>query len=227
MASQLSASVVTVSSFDSNLSVNPASEYTVTASLGDPTVFSFTRIGNLDGGTVDDTLSFDLVYTIYTGSSFDGTNLTLGTSVALADTTNPHFLNNYVNDPSNNAVEAGDGFTASITNLSYTSGEGFNSPTATFLGFDEITKFGGGDTDVYLGTTGAATQTVASATGTAISLGGVTNLTFTAAGSSGQRWRDLDFSFEVPDAVVAVPEPSSVALLGSLLAGCMLRRRRH
>jgi hypothetical protein len=221
----LHAAVVTINSFDPN--GNGSAGFTVTPSAaGDPTTYSFTRTADLDGGTIDDTLSFDFVYTMYTGSSFDGTNVTLGTSVALVDFSNPHYMNNYVGDPNTNTVEPGNSFTVSITNISYTSGEGFNSPGISFDGFNSIAKFGGSSAvDIYLGTTGAVTKTVAEGTGTTITLDGVTTLAMTTAltsGTTNQRWRDLNFSFTVP---TAIPEPASAAMLlmGSLI--CLARRR--
>lgn len=223
----LRASLVTFNTFDANgtrASTNVGA-FAVTQSVGDPTVYSFSRTGNLDGGTVNDTLSFDFVYTMFTGSSFNGTNVTLGSSVALADLTNTHYMNNYVGDSNTNQVATGDSFSASITNISYTSGEGFNTPGVSFDGFNSLSKFGGGDADVYIGTTNATTAAVGTGNGP-VSLGGVTNLVLTASGNSNQRWRDLNFTFTVPDAIaVTVPEPSSATmfLIGSLI--CLRRRR--
>ncbi len=220
------AAIVTFNTFDAN--GTQSSGFTITPSApGDPTTYSFTRTANLDGGTIDDTLSFDFVYTMYTGSSFDGTNVTLGTSVALASLGNSHYMNNYVGDGNTNFVSAGDSFTASITNISYTSGEGFNVPAVSFDGFNSLSKFGNGAADIYVGTDSAVTKTVGSGNGP-ITLDGVTDLAITTAlttGDSNQRWRDLNFSFTVPDAT-AVPEPSSFALLGIGLAGFAVRRRR-
>ena len=229
--SSLNASLVNFTIFDANgtQANSNVGTFTVTPSAaGDPTTYSFTRTGNLDGGTINDTLSFDFVYTMYTGSSFDGTDVTLGTSVALANFSNPHFMNNYVGDTNTNVLAPCDSFTVSITNISYTSGEGFNSPGVSFDGFNSIAKFGGSSPDaIYLGTTGAVTKTVASGTGTTITLDGVTDLAMTTSittGTTNQRWRDLNFSFTVPDAL-AVPEPSSALmfLIGSVV--CLARRR--
>ena len=219
-ASVAQAAVVSITGFDA--SSTAISSFTVTATANNPTVYSFTRTGNLDGGTVNDTLSFDLTYTLYTGSTFDGTGAgTLGTSVAQANLGNAHFINNYTGDTDTNSVAAGDSMTLSVSNLSYTSGEGFTAPVLAFNGFNEISKFGNGTADIYLGADGSDVRTISSAN-EPLSLGGVTSLTMTASAVSNQRWRDLDFSFTVPD---AVPEPSSTSLLG--LAGLVLILRRR
>lgn len=225
----LHAGIITFTTFDANGTQANSSvgSFTVTPSAaGNPTTYSFTRTGNLDGGTINDTLSFDFVYTMYTGSSFDGTNVTLGTSVALAGFSNPHYMNNYVGDGNTNNVTAGDSFQVNIANISYTSGEGFTNPGISFDGFNSISKFGGGDADIFIGTTSAVTKAVGTENGP-ISLDGVSNLVVTTAltsGTSNQRWRDLNFSFTVPDSA-AVPEPSSalILLIGAVV--CLARRR--
>ena len=153
--------------FDANGSgaFSNVGEFSVTPSAGDPTTYSFTHTANMDGGTINDTFTFDLVYTMYTGSTFDGNDVTLGSSVALNDFNNPHFMNNYVGDTDTNQVAAGDSFTANITNIVYSSGEGFTSPGVSFRGFNTISKFGDGDDDLLLGTTAATTLAVPTATG--------------------------------------------------------------
>jgi len=126
------ASIVNFTTLDAN-GTQPNSSvgaFTVTTSTsGTSTIYSFTQTGNLDGvGTANDTLSFDLIYDVYTGSTFDGTNVTLGTPTAYNTGGNIHFMNDYIADPDTNAVEAGNSCSASISNIMYTSGEGFNAP---------------------------------------------------------------------------------------------------
>jgi len=190
---------------------------------GNSTVFTLSKTANLDGGALDDTLSFELVYTIYTGSSFSDGDVTLGSSVAIA-TSNLHFGQGYTGDPDTNFLEPGNSFTLSIRNISYTDGEG--DETMTFVGFNHMSKFGAGTEDFYLGTIGYTTVSVGG-TGAEVNLGGLTDVTLTTsitAGTANQRLRDLDFSFET----AAVPEPSSFALLAGCFAltSIMVRRRR-
>lgn len=219
------AATINWTSFDAN--GGDAAGYTVTKShaLDGTVTYSFTRTANLDGGTVNDTLSFDLVYKMYTGSTFAGGDVTLGTQVAAQNPiSDAHYMNAYVGDADGNQVAAGDSFTMTVQNLTYSSGEGFTSPTLSFNGFTSIKKFGGGTADVYLGTTGATTETIGG-TGSALALGGVTELTMTASANSNQRWRDLAFSITVPDAD-PIPEPTSAALIGLGISSALLRRRR-
>lgn len=186
-------------------SVGAFSVTTTSADGASSTVYRFTAAGNLDGGTINDTLSFDFVYTIYTGSSISGSDVTLGTpSSLLSGSTNVHFMQDYVGDLNVNRLAAGESFTVVIQNVEYTDGEG-DGEVATFSGFDEITKFGAGDTPVLIGTDNAISLNVDAATGSVISLGGVSNLTLTTSITSGvadQRLRDLDFTFEIAQPVV-------------------------
>ena len=113
----------------------------VSSAVGGPTIYSFTLINDLDGGGINDTLTFDLVYTLYTGSTISGGNVTLGPTVALSGLTT-HFGQNYVGEPDINTLQAGDSFSLSIQNINYTDGEG-NPDIARFLGFEDMHKFGG------------------------------------------------------------------------------------
>ena len=193
----------------------------VSSAVGGPTIYSFTLINDLDGGGINDTLTFDLVYTLYTGSTISGGNVTLGPKVALSGLTT-HFGQNYVGEPDINTLQAGDSFSLSIQNINYTDGEG-NPDIARFLGFEDMHKFGGGTEDLLLGTTGYTALSVG-ASGLPVDFGGfVEDLVLTTSitsGSTAQRLRDLQFSFEV------VPEPSSTALLGLGGLALMLRRKR-
>jgi hypothetical protein len=199
---------------------------TLVSSFGDPTTYSFTLVNDLDGGGVDDTLTFDFVYTIYTGSTISGGDVTLGTTQTIASPGNAHFGQYPTGDPNTNAMLPGDSFRLSIQNISYTDGEG-DSNIARFLGFERFTKFGGSSDgqDLLLGTTSYTTLDVGTSTSSVVDFGGyvaddlvlTTNIT---SGSANQRFRDLHFDFEV------VPEPSSTALLGLGGLALMLRRKR-
>lgn len=231
--------VITFTTFDAHGSgsnyqldgVN-AGSFAVTSSQGDPTTYSFSQTADLDGGTVNDTLTFDFVYTIYTGSTISGGDVILGTSQPLTNpSANSHFGQNYVGDgvdpgTSTNNLEAGDSFKLSIQNIVYTDGEG-DGDIANFLGFVDMHKFGGGTDDLLLGTTGYTNLTVG-ASGLAVDFGGyvagdLVLTTSIASGSTAQRLRDLQFTFET----VPVPEPSSTALLGLGLSSLLLRRKRN
>lgn len=193
--------------------------FTVTGSFspsGNTYTFSFTQTGNLDSGTVDDTLSFDLIYEAYTGSTISGGNVTLGTTqVAPIVTRNWH----------TGSFDAGETLSLQIANVSYTDGEG--DGTIVFNGFQAITPTSYTDTptgniDYYVGLAGATTITddptfnadLLTANGTSTSL-------FFTAGGGPVRLRNLDFQFET----ITVPEPSSIMLFGLALSGLAFRRR--
>lgn len=95
---------------------------TVGKTFGDPTTYSFTLVNDLDGSGVDDTLTFDFVYTIYTGSTISGGDVTLGTTETIASTGNSHFGQYPTDDPDLNTLSTGDSFRLSIQNISYTDG---------------------------------------------------------------------------------------------------------
>ena len=201
---------------------------TVGTSFGDPTTHSFTLVNDFDGGGVNDTITFDFVYTIYTGSTFDGSNVTLGTTQAIVG--NSHFGQwEDGADPNRNVLSPGDSFRLSIQNITFSSGEGY-AGIARFLGWEQFTKFGGSleGQDLLLGTTGYTTLDVGTATGSVVDFnptgkyvtGDLVLTTNITSGTANQRFRDLHFDFEV------VPEPSSSALLGLGLSSLLLRRRR-
>lgn len=198
--------------------------------FGDPTTYSFTLVNDLDGGGVNDTLTFDFVYTIYTGSTISGGDVTLGTTQTIVDPGNSHFGQYPTGDPDTNVLSPGDSFRLSIQNISYTDGEG-DSNIARFLGFQQFSKFGGSSDgqDLLLGTTNYTTLDVGTGSGSVIAFNPdgyvaddlvlTTNIT---SGTANQRLRDLHFDFEVS----AVPEPSSTTLLGLGGLALILRRRK-
>ena len=201
---------------------------TLVNSFGDPTTYSFSLTGDLDGGSIDDTLTFDFVYTIYAGSTYDGNDVTLGTTQTITSPGNLHFGQYPTDDTDTNAMLPGDSFRLSIQNINYIDGEG-NPDFAKFLGFEQFVKFGvsSDGQDLLLGTTNYTTLDVGTASGSVVAFnpGGyvagdlvlTTNIT---SGTANQRFRDLQFDFEV------VPEPSSTALLGLGGLALMLRRKR-
>ena len=147
---------------------------TLVSSFGDPTTYSFTLVNDLDGGGVDDTLTFDFVYTIYTGSTISGGDVTLGTTQTIASPGNLHFGQYPTGDPNTNAMLPGDSFRLSIQNISYTNGEGGSRAAVRFLGFERFTKYGGSSDgqDLRLGTTSTTTLDVGTSTGSVIDFGG-------------------------------------------------------
>ena len=78
--SVIHADIITIENFDPVQT--DVSDFTVTTSTtGNTVIHSFTQTGDLDGaGIADDTLSFDLVTNAFTDSTFDGTNVSLGTN---------------------------------------------------------------------------------------------------------------------------------------------------
>ncbi|MGJ8656616.1 MAG: PEP-CTERM sorting domain-containing protein [Akkermansiaceae bacterium] len=190
-------------------------DVTVSALVDGARTFSFTQTGDLDGGSIDDTLSFNLVYEAYTGSTFDGTDVTLGT----ASTPNVNNVNWH-----NNEFTSGNTLSLAVTDIVYTDGEG--DETLSFDGFTAInpTNYSSavaGDVDYYVGLLGATTITGDPTFTANLTSSGTGPLYFTASDGP-VRLRNLDFQFETSP----IPEPSSTALLGLGFAAFALRRRR-
>lgn len=215
----LSANAAVINILNMTAEDTSRSGFTISVTGTTTKTFSFSQTGDLDGGLGgDDTLTFDLIYEAYTGSTFDGTDVTLGATQITPNTNNVNFHSN--------AFEGGNTLFLQVANISYTSGES----TVTFNGFTAIqptsyASTGDGDFDYYVGLTGASTVTGdPTFTPSLTSNGTDPTLYFTSAtGQDPVRLRNLDFQFETS----AVPEPSSVALLGLGVAGFMLRRRRN
>ncbi|MEM7391735.1 MAG: Ig-like domain-containing protein, partial [Verrucomicrobiota bacterium] len=125
-----------------------ATVWTVSAATnGNDVLYSWTRTGDLDGLGTDDTLSFDLRLRTYTGSSFDGTDVNLGTAYNVAGDTDLNPPNQHFGP--NGDIDNNQSFQLSIENISYTQGEGLGWEAA-FGGFTAISKYGG-DSDYYVG----------------------------------------------------------------------------
>ena len=191
------------------------------ALVGSTRTFTLTQTGDLDSGTFDDTLSFDLIYEAYTGSTFSAGDVTLGA----ASTPNVNNVNWH-----NNNFTTGNTLSLEVANVSYTDGEG--DETIAFNGFTSIRSisFGAGPTtpagniDYYVGLLGATTVTGDPTFTPSLTSNGTSPSLFFTASNGPVRLRDIDFQFET---VAAVPEPSSFAIIGSALACFAVRRRRR
>lgn len=203
---------------------NETNQFTVTVVAdGNDWLYSWTKTGDLDGlGLADDTLSFDLRSSAFTGSSYSAEtgDVTLGTafdySVGGTVTTpvDQHFGPDY-------DIDTDQSFQLSIENISFTQGEALGWG-ASFAGFTAMGIYSdpAGTETFYIGTLGAETITPAASGLTFSSAQQV--LTVTSVQNS-KRIRDIDFAF-----TIAIPESSSYALLAGLtgLAFVMVRRRR-
>ncbi|MCP5536221.1 MAG: hypothetical protein H7A51_08315 [Akkermansiaceae bacterium] len=155
------------------------------------TVYATTT--DFDGGGTDDTLTFDVVYDYYTGSTFSAGTLTLGT----AATPQSGGLN-----WGDNTFDSGDTLSLLVQNISYTSGEA-DGTTVAFAGFTGLRRVDVDSTtfDTYVG--GALTgQSTVSSTGAGeldiSALGSSAQLYFTSGGTGNGntiRLRDLDMRF--------------------------------
>ena len=207
-----------------------ASGYTVVTALdGNDLIHSYTRTGNLDGlAGSDDTFSFDIRVEIFQGSTFSGTNVIAG-DVTVGSTAQALTLDLSSIHLGGISPALGDDetFVFSIENIDYSRGEGFTE-TVTFNGFTGIRTFGTAGTDdrsFVIGTTGVTSALYSS--GSDLSFAGQETLYLTRLSGPGvTNFRDLDFSFDLDDSTVLIPEPSSTALLGLGSLAVLLRRRR-
>ena len=222
--SSAQAGIININDLAPNDLGNTISGFTVSggALVGSTRTFTLTQTGDLDGGALDDTLSFNLIYEAYTGSTFSAGDVTLGAASA------PNVNN--VNWHNNNFT-TGNTLSLEVANISYTDGEG--DETVAFDGFTSIRSisFGAGPTtpagniDYYVGLVGATTVTGDPTFTPSLTSNGTSPSLFLTASNGPVRLRDLDFQFQT--VAVAVPEPSSIALLCGGLGVLAMRRRRH
>lgn len=192
--------------------------FTTTVTGTTPRNIAFAGTFDMDGGGTNDTLTFDITYEYYSGSSYSGTDVTLGTPSA-ANINNQNW--------GNPTFTGGDTLALLVSNIAYSSGEA-DGTTVVFDGYTGIRKIdnGAGAVDFAIGgLTGATVVTGPAGNGdlNISSLGNATQLYITSeTGNGSVRLRDLDLQFST---VTAVPEPSSFALLGVL--GCFAASRRR
>ncbi|MEP4077291.1 PEP-CTERM sorting domain-containing protein [Haloferula sp.] len=198
-----------------------AGSYSDFTSTGTGDSFSLTRTFDFDGGGTDDTLTFTLTRTTYATGTIAGLNVTVGAVNAGGNTVN--WYSNFGDAESIQLVVSG---------ITYTSGEA-DGTTVVFDGFQGIgrTNFTSGtgagnaeiDYHVHTGPVGSTIITNTGGTHDLTSAGSSTNVFLTAeTGSGGIRLRDVDLQFST----VAIPEPSSAALLGLGALALLVRRRK-
>ncbi|MGJ8676233.1 MAG: PEP-CTERM sorting domain-containing protein [Akkermansiaceae bacterium] len=221
IAGTANAAIVSIDSFNAAATTNSGFTITSVTDLAGARTYSFSITADLDGGFDDDTLTFDLVATTYTGSDV-GTNgdLTGATQVTAAET---NFFFSQAGNGNTADFMAG---TFEITNVVYTGGsDTANNITAAYVeGSATMLKLGAGTGTYYEGLETTA-LTVGGNLAT-VSLDPSSNGTISVANgdiTGTVRYRVLSFDIEVSD---AVPEPSSAALLGLGSLGFLLRRRR-
>lgn len=179
------------------------------APSGKDILYTWTRTGDLDGGTRNDTLSFDLRLRAFTGSSYRAPHVTLGKrydlgadwdSAAAKTTLNQHF------GPGDD-LDMNQSFQLSIENIKFVQGESWGWD-ATFNGFSAISRFGREKSLFYFGVKKA--ETIRSkGNGSSGYSGPVNKLTVTAT-TNANRFRDLYFAFTTAKAGQKSPATAKV-----------------
>jgi len=205
------------------------SSYVTTGSTGSYRTYQYNITGDLDGQGLDDNLRFTFRERLYSGSTWDGTDVTLGTATDISSSTDIYL--------GQDGMSAGDSIHLVVNNIQFTSGE----LGATYTG--DLTSIGGitalrstADTQLAIGTTGADVWTGSDTTGfveysgdspfivTVLDRGTVDGLGVTDADDDLRlRWADITFELETID---TIPEPSSAALLGLGGLALLLRRKK-
>ena len=166
------------------------------APSGKDILYTWTRTGDLDGGTRNDTLSFDLRLRAFTGSSYRAPHVTLGRrydfgaewdSKVSGSTPNQHF-------GTGGDLDMNQSFQLSIENIKFVQGEAWGWD-ATFNGFSEVSRFGREKSLFYFGVKNA--EAIRSkGNGSSGYSGPVNKLTVTAT-TNANRFRDLYFAFTI------------------------------
>ncbi|MEI6891522.1 MAG: putative glycoside hydrolase [Pontiella sp.] len=198
----IQAAVITVSNWDGN-NVGAWGNWTISATnSGSDILYSWSRTGDLDGGTLEDIFSFDLRLKAWTESSYAVQDMILGTAYNLgADYSGTNSPNQHFGPGGD--LDNNQSLQLSVENINFTQGEGLGW-TASFDGFSAISKYGG-NSSYYVGTTGAEAF-LSQGNGNLGFTGPLDVLTITSIGVNNSRFRDLDFSF-----MMASPERPSTA----------------
>lgn len=196
---------------------------TTVNTVGTTHTVSFTGTDDFDGGGTNDTLTFDMVYEFYTGSSYSGTSPNVTTNLGTAALPTSSGQN-----WGDNTFGGGETLSLLIQNIVYTDGE-MDGDAIVFNGFTAIrqVEIGAGSVDVAVGGALTGQTIVATPSGNTdidlSSLGNSAQLFLTSdAGNGNMRLRDLDLQFST----IAVPEPSTFSMLGLAIVGLISRRRR-